>query len=150
MKNKKPNRFEQAQSLVEFAFGVMILLILLVGIVDVSRALFTYMALRDAAQEGALYGSTDPTNVTVIENRVRQASDMLMDMDADITVSVAYTGSVCTGNGITVQVTYPNFPLTMPFLGALVGGQTIPITASVTDTILRPPCSSFTHPGSVL
>ncbi|MFC1879838.1 TadE/TadG family type IV pilus assembly protein, partial [Chloroflexota bacterium] len=58
---KKDGRSGQdGQSLVEFAVALVFLLLLIAGIVDVSRALFTYMALRDAAQEGALYGSTNP------------------------------------------------------------------------------------------
>jgi hypothetical protein len=28
----------------------------------------------------------------------------------------------------------------MPFLGAIVGSQTVPISATVTDTILSPSC----------
>jgi Flp pilus assembly protein TadG len=57
MKNKiHETRVENGQSMVEFAFGMVILMIILVGIVDLGRAFFTFMALRDAAQEGAVYG----------------------------------------------------------------------------------------------
>jgi hypothetical protein len=49
-------------------------------------------------------------------------------------------GSACTGNTIRVTAVYDDFQITMPFLGLLIGGQTIPIRASVTDTILRPAC----------
>jgi len=49
--NHVRNCQEKGQSLVEFAFGLVILMILISGIVDLGRAFFTYMALNDAAQE---------------------------------------------------------------------------------------------------
>ncbi len=132
---------ENGQSMVEFAFSLVILITLVVGIVDVGRALFTYMALRDAAQEGAQYASIHPTALSDIESRVRNGSDLLQSITADTVIQVTLIGSACTGNGITGQVSYNNFPLTMPFLGAILGSQTIAISTSVTDTILSPACT---------
>jgi Flp pilus assembly protein TadG len=130
--------------MVEFAFGLVILMILLAGAVDLGRALFTYMAIREAAQEGALYGSTNPTDTTGIGERVRNSSDALQNLYADpsatMGVQVTPIGPACTGNGLQVRVSYANFPLTTPFLGTLIGSQTVPISASVTDTILSPAC----------
>jgi len=139
---KLANIREKGQSLVEFAVGVTLLLYLVVGIVDASRALFTYLALRDAAQEGALYGSTDPINNTAMVNRACGSSNMMVDMCAsgDVVVTPTLLGSACMGEGLEVTVTYANFPMTMPFIGTIVGSQTVPISASVIDTILRPPC----------
>jgi Flp pilus assembly protein TadG len=135
---------ERGQSLTEMAMMMSLLLIMLVGIVDLGRGFFVYLALRDAAQEGALFGSTDPTNSTDIETRVRNSSSLLENLSADTnaitTVSTTIIGSACTGGGITVSVTYQNFPITMPFLGSIIGRQTVPITASITDTILNPAC----------
>ena len=136
---------EKGQSLVEFAVSMVILVILLAGIVDAGRALFTFMALREAAQEGALYGSTDPNNTSAIINRVHHSSNLLEDLDADpnanLAVLTTVTGSACTGHAIRVRVSYNNFPITMPFLGVVIGSQTVPISASVTDTILTPSCN---------
>ena len=137
---KMSHNEEKGQSLVEFAFTLVFLLVLVVGIADLGRALFTYMTLRDGAQEGALYGSVNPTgNLT---QRVYESSAYLQDLGnaGEITVSVSHDGTPCTGEPITVQVTYSNFTITMPFLGTLVGSQTIPISASITDTILTPAC----------
>jgi hypothetical protein len=134
---------EKGQSLTEFGLSVVILLILLAGTVDAGRAFFTFMALRDAVQEGALWGSYNPTESTLIIDRVRRASNLVQaiadDPNATLNIDVNIIGTPCTGNGIRVQATYENFPLTMPFLGAVVG-QEVPISASVTDTILVPPC----------
>lgn len=135
--------YSRGQSLVEFAFSMVILLILLSGIFDGGRAIFTWMALRDGAQEGALYGSTNPTDTAGVQLRVRNSSNMLQDLSNDVNAitSVQVTvATACMGNAITVRVAYDNFPIVMPFIGTFIGSQTVPISASITDTILRPPC----------
>jgi Flp pilus assembly protein TadG len=141
---KQLKKLENGQSLMEMALTMSILLILLVGIVDIGRALFTYLALRDAAQEGALYGSTSPTSTSDIETRVWNSSTLLQnladDPNADTNIAVTLIGSPCTGNGIQVRVSYENFPITMPFLGTLIGRQTVPISSTIVDTILAPAC----------
>ena len=132
-------RSEHGQSLIEFAFGLVVLLVLLAGAVDGGRALFTYLSLRDAAQEGALYGSIEPDGE--IEDRVLAASDLVSNLEGDLDIDID-TGAGCAGALIKVTVTYPNFPLTMPFIGPLIGSSdnTIPISAAVTDMILIPKC----------
>lgn len=138
------SRKEKGQSLVEFAFSIVVLLLLVAGAVDLGRALYTYMGLRDAAQEGALYGSTNPTLESEIVSRVRNSSNLLQGLSADssanTSVQVTVFGPACTNNAIKVRVAYSNFPLSMPFLGALIGSQTVGISAEVTDTILSPSC----------
>lgn len=132
---------EKGQSLVEFAITLVILLILIVGIAEVGRMLFTFMALRDAAQEGAAYGSVNPSGD--IENRVYESSTFLEDLhdQGEIAVNVTYSDTPpCAGDEITVKVTYGNFVITVPFLGAIIGSQTVPISAGISDTILTPPC----------
>lgn len=135
---------EQGQSLVEFAFSLVIILLLIVGIVDVGRALFVYIALRDSAQEGALYGSIEPTDTASIRARVANSSNTLQELEAngDLQVDVAYTTQPCGGHAITVQVHHTNFEITMPFLGAIIGRQTVVISAQAIDTILTPACTS--------
>jgi hypothetical protein len=156
---KIKNTGQRGQSMVEFSLTMVILLVLLVGIVDVGRALFTYMALRDAAQEGAIFGSTHPGSIfePEMKARVRISSTMMNDIFSaacgglpsecpNIVISYinpgggAKTSNICMGDGVTVRVNYPRFPITMPFLGAIIGQQYIPISATITDTVLRPPC----------
>jgi Flp pilus assembly protein TadG len=138
----KTSRFEQGQGLVEFAAAGMLLLVVIVGMLDLGRALFTFITLRDAAQEGATYGSINPTDLAAIESRVRGTTDHPVNLadKSEVDVKITVAGAACAGNGVTVEVTYPHFELTTPLLGAILGSQTIPIRATVTDTILRPPC----------
>lgn len=140
--NSKSNRRERGQSMVELALSFIILLALLAGVVDLGRAFFTFMTMRDAAQEGAAYGSLFPANADGIEDRVRQASNAPIDLtSADIRViPQVVEGEPCAGSGIRVDVYYDNFPMVMPFFGVFMGRNTIPLHAWVTDEILRPPC----------
>jgi Flp pilus assembly protein TadG len=153
---------ERGQSLVEFAVSLVMLLILLSVIVDGARALFTFLSMRDAAQEAASYASYKPTDTVGIVQRACTASDLMNDHCGDTSSCASSNPATCgdmvlsstatgTGlcmattsggvaNGITIDIQYPSFPLAMPFVGAFVGGQTVPISAQVTDTILSPNC----------
>lgn len=148
---------DSGQSMVEFAIGVVFALILLAGVVDGGRALFVYMALRDAAQEGAQYAIIDPPNYQEVISRTFDASNTLVEISSAITSNIDSSlgylvpnGEQCAGltmsemitvtNGVRIRVTYEEFPLTMPFIGAIIGSQTIPISAVIEDTILAPPC----------
>ena len=136
------SRTEQGQGLVEFAFVATLLLVLVVGLLDLGRALFTWMALRDAAQEGASYGSIFPNATALIETRARDTSKRPVNL-ADtslVNVQINLLGAACAGNGIEVVVTYSDFQLTTPLLASILGRDSIPIRARVTDTILTPPC----------
>ncbi len=74
-----PHRGERAQSLVELAVALPVLVLILLGTVDFGMAIFSYAVLRDAAQEGALYGSFNPGNKAEIENRARSISPRAED-----------------------------------------------------------------------
>lgn len=143
----RSNQKESGQSFVELAMTLVFVLILLAGLVDLSRAFFVYMALRDASQEGAVFGSIDPDNVAGIRNRVRDTANFPIDLsglsDADIAITYGGGGACASNdgsNGITIKVSYDDFILTTPFLGTILGSQIFTIEAEVTDTILRPPC----------
>jgi Flp pilus assembly protein TadG len=142
-KNLSEKRGERGQSLVEIAISLTVIMMLVVGAVDFSIAYFTYAALEDAAQEGALYGSINPTDTAGIITRVRDASTNPVDLSdtAEVNVQVIVTGTACEGNPIQVEVFY-DYPISMPFLGTIIGSQSIPLKATVTDTILTPICSS--------
>jgi len=154
-KKYQPRRKEQGQSMIELALTITFLMVLLAGTIDLGHAFFVWLAMRDAAQEGATYGSYDPS-VTVsqisdyVESLVRQ--DAVKDPGADINVFPTFSGDRCLGyhpdphsaslnkpNTITVLVEYINFPITTPLLGAIIG-DTITIRATISDSILAPAC----------
>ena len=141
----KNNKSERGQSLVEFAISLVVILWLLAGAVEFGIALFQYIQLRDAAQEGALYGSINPpasagdTNYQNIEDRVKAASNSPIDLasDPNVVIKITWSNSACVADGLTVRVEYPH-KLFMPFATLFTGGNdTINLGAEVTDTILN-------------
>ncbi len=118
-------------------------------------AIFSYSILRDAAQEGALYGSFNPANKAEIENRARNISPRGEDEvfsspvnlrdTALVKVEVKAPGGFCQGmkngaaNSVKVSVSY-RYPLLMPFAGKIIGSNTISLTGTATNIILQPPC----------
>ena len=134
---------ERGQSLVELAVSITVILLLLAGAVDFSIAYFSFAAMQDAAQEGALYGSVNPTDTAGIITRVRRASSNPVDLEDTglVDVKVTLIGDACEGNEVRVNVIY-DYPISMPFIGAIIRSQTITLNASVTDTILQPPCTA--------
>jgi Flp pilus assembly protein TadG len=164
---KNLRRSERGQSLGELSIVMTLVLVLLAGVADGGRAFFTYISLRDAAQEGALYGSfvfsqadtsnnlIDPgTACSQITARVMQNSDNPVDLSSDASILVQIeqasnpgvwvdcTSTIsiqpCVSDRIRVAVTYPDFTLSTPFLGAVIGTQTVDISASVEDIVLAP------------
>lgn len=149
------NKTEKAQSLVELAISLPVFLLLLLGTVDFGMAIFSYAILRDAAQEGALYGSINPGNKAEIENRARNilpenddkfyASPVELRDTSKVQVEIEVLGASCQGdtrgpaNSIRVNVHY-RYPIAMPIVGEVIGTDTIPLTGSATNVILQPPC----------
>lgn len=136
----KSNNSERGQSLVEMAISLIIILLLLVGAVEFSIALYQFVAMRDAAQEGALYGSIHPDQTDVIVERVKAAaSDVLPLTDSDVVVTI--NGAACEGltggvpNSIKVTVNFGHV-IFMPLVTPIIGTDTINLSANVTDTIL--------------
>ncbi len=152
------NRPERGQSLVEFALIGTFLLMVLMGILDLGRAYFTYLALRDAAAEGAYFAQkyplawcgtpaettctatptylkADPDNIVY---RIRNSSPGgLVNWD-NASVSITAPGTIKAGDYITVTVSYPYNILT-PFVGTLVGSQTLTLRATSVSVIVSPP-----------
>lgn len=169
-------RSSKGQSLVELAISLVVLLMLLAGAVEFGILFFQYVQLRDAAQEGALFGSTHPDDKTGIENRAKFSSQSPLDLptllksagnlsagevDLDISIDDGTGGTIVnpifsddpayddlsTGNRVTCEGSNHAITVTlryehrifMPFLPQAIG-ETIPLEASVTDTILSPKC----------
>jgi len=170
-KAKKKLQIERGQSLVEIALSITFLTMLVAGVVDLGRAFFTYIALRDAAQEGAAFASIsriypeEPLKCTEIISRAHTTSDtQIFDLnlatvnilyydfwDINLTkpypckeltpaASPAHNKHACFGSTVVVQTRLENFPLVTPFMGTILGRQTIAIQASIEDTVLTPPC----------
>lgn len=148
-------RRERGQSLVELAVSLPILLLLLLGTIDFGMAIYSYTILKDAAQEGALYGSFDPQNKVGIENRARSITPQDPDTPFPypvnlrdktlVKVEIKIAGDACQGsaegasNSVEVSVS-THYRVLIPFSNQLIGSNSIPLTATSTNIILQPAC----------
>jgi Flp pilus assembly protein TadG len=152
MKTKSSLNKQKGQSLVELSVLLTFLIVMLAGVADFGRAYLAFVELRDAAQEGASYGSHSPSDFTEIEARVRDTMQDPLDLSdpSVVTIVPSLTNPLqaCAGfdpgtlepNEIEVTVLY-QMPIAMPFLGTIIGSQELALEATVTNTILQPPCS---------
>jgi Flp pilus assembly protein TadG len=123
---------ERGAAAVELSVVAIFLLILTFGVIDVGRALFTRIAVLEAAQEGAVYAAFEdesggvPLSGADIEQRVIAAVDdpTLTTDDVDVACRVDTSGSRDSYE-IEVTVTY-----TIDMITPLVGDWMGPITLS--------------------
>ena len=143
LKKELKRSSERGQSLTELALSFTVLVLLLAVVVDAGRAFFSYLAVREAAEEGAVYGSLNPSDNAGIIDRVRTSSSApvnLADTTA-VTVTPVVVGTACADGSNQIQVTVSYmFDLTMPFLSAIIGTNQFPLTLSANSTILTPAC----------
>lgn len=141
---------ERGQSLVEFAISFVIIMFLLVGAAEFSVSLFQLVQLRDAVQEGAVFGSQCNCTLEEIEDRVRGSSTSPMNLyDDSVSISITardLSGSPkpvensCESDALEVRASYTH-KVIMPILPRLIGRDYILLNAAVTNTVLRPVCS---------
>lgn len=136
----------RGQSLVELALSITLLMLLLSGLIEFGMIFFQFVQLRDAAQEGALFGATNIATEEDIALRAKGASNSPIDMNIDPNLEVVVTypndnglPEVCEGDGVMVTLNYGH-KIFMPFLPQFLGTNTVVISASVTDTMLVRPC----------
>lgn len=151
LSQKRIRSSERGQSLVELGVTLVILLVLLAGIADLGRIFLAVMVMRDSAQEAATYGIMEPGDCAGIVDRAKKTASTSNFGPGEVQVSVTMEGAACAsasagtqacgGNELKVTVTQPSFPIVTPFIGAIIGGQSIPLNSTIADTILRPPCN---------
>ena len=144
---KRLLRPQKGQSLIELAFGLVILLVIVTGTIELGRLMFQYVAMRDAAQEGAVFNSLYPTACNQTTERIRNSlySADRSAINVDILVngvscSQATSADACSSKEVVVKVEQPDYRIAVPFLGAIIGTQSINLNTTVRATIIRPPC----------
>ncbi len=138
---------ESGQSLVEVAIGMVVLLIIFSGLVDFGRAYFAFLAIEDAANEGATFLSIRPL--------CRDADSDGLDTECDnpnnafyraqssgsgeinweeATISVSTVG-FAVGDPVSVTISY-ELNLITPFLPPILGRDSITLTTTASHTII--------------
>ncbi len=131
---RRTNHGKSGQSLVEFAIILPVLLIILSGVLDLGRLYYAYVAVTDAAAEGASYAAIDPQDGQGIHDRAQDASGGLVVLDPDA-VSVSFPAGTGSGSPVTVEVTY-DFELLTPFMNLIVPGGILTLRAHAEEVIL--------------
>jgi len=104
------------QSLVEFAIGLLVVLLLVFGVVDMGRAVFTYNSISNCAREGirfaVVHGAESPApvgpaeNDPVLENLLRAKYTVGLDPQRLSINSCWANNKNNPGSTVTVTVRY--------------------------------------------
>jgi Flp pilus assembly protein TadG len=138
------------QAMVEFALLLPILLLLLVVAIDFGRLFATFVAVNNAAREGAAFAGLHPTQVTSADNadpenvtyRARQEVENPSDTRFTAVTVAAPTCNPApcptvlgTGGGKTIRVSVStNFTFFTPMVTAIFGSS-IQLSASATAIV---------------
>lgn len=115
---RKLVRSKKAQSMVEMAIILPVLLLLLIGIMDFGRILGGYMIMHDLARDGVRAGVVGSTKSEII-TQIKDNAVLLTVVDSDITVTPSSDGSRNVGDPLTVSIKH-DFEILTPFIGGII------------------------------
>ncbi len=138
---------QKGQSFVELGVFLVILLVILSGVLEFGMLMYQYIAMKDAAQEGAVYASMFPSACNQTIERIKQGVNNIDPAKLEVEIQVngvacasASAADACASHEVKVMVRQPNYEIMVPFLGTILGRQTISVSADTSSTIIRPPC----------
>lgn len=128
--------------MIEFALILPILILMLMGILDLGRAIYAYSTVSNAAREGArlaIVNQTQGTNCSVRTVECKAASHAVNLGVQPSSVAVSFrnpddpndASNVCTAreiNCIAVVTVNYNFAAATPIIGNLIGNITLSST----------------------
>jgi Flp pilus assembly protein TadG len=117
-------RCERGDTLVEFALISIVLMTIIVGILDLGRAVYAYSVVANCAREGARHGIIAPEDHAGISAAV-QGTAVGLD-PSQLTVIVTNEEST-----IRVSVSY-NFEVITPLITDLLGAGSLTLASSAT------------------
>jgi hypothetical protein len=138
---------QSGQALAESVLVIVIVLLLLGGLVEFGWAYFRYLAMQDAAGEGAAYGimypdrhyptstpdSVDPNNIVYRVQHESQAA-ILDWQSTTVNVDAPF---MTPGNLITVTIAFEHDLIT-PLISQIVPDGTITLRATAVQRIIAP------------
>lgn len=117
-------RSEQGQAMVEFALTITVTFVLVFGLIELSRAVYTSSVIQWAAQNGAraaIIQRSQGSNLNTIEAAVNDAvRERLIGLDPDEVVVSPSRWSGSSGNVVQVEVMYP-FRFIAPIVSQITG-----------------------------
>ena len=121
---------EAGQALVEFALVLPVLLVLLLGIMDIGKAINYWLDENHLASTGARWAAVNknPGPGGTLQQSIQQGGDTAALRTANVCIS--FPNGATVGQPVTVTMRY-NYTW-LPFLSSQVGLTTIPIKATAT------------------
>jgi PKD repeat protein len=154
----------RGQAIVELALILPVLLILLASALDLGRLFYSQITVNDAAREGVLEASRNPTSYIantactsankdanrIMCRTINEAKGGFVEVTpADVTLTCSTTPCPPTtavlGNTISVKVT-GHFRLITPLLAVFFGGQAIDFSSTSSAQLLSVPVTAVTGP----
>lgn len=133
-RRKKPG-----QAFVEFALGLPLMLLIMLGTLDIGQVFIDYVQLRNACREAASFGARNPTKTPQIINRVYDHSPMMSD--GETTVTVQLIGNLdpqdTSSTSIVVNGTRTFEPIMTGFLNDYFGIGTLTLDATATAEVFK-------------
>jgi hypothetical protein len=117
---------ERGVAVLEAAIVLPLLVVLVFGIVDVGRLIYTKMTLHDAAQEGSIYGSYNPGTATDVQDRVVDSMTNLELATDDVVIA-------CPPSTDTIRVTVTK---EMTMITPVFAGRSMTLSATEEGTLL--------------
>lgn len=134
---------QRGQGLVEFALTIPLFILMLLGLVDLGRAVYAYTTISNAAREGArlaIVNQTQAGGTYIAQAEAANSATSLGIAAASVTISFRtpdLSGSCANRTiGCVAQVTVPySFTAITPIVGNIVG--TINMSSTVRIPIER-------------
>jgi Flp pilus assembly protein TadG len=137
-KRRAERRRQRGQSLVEFAISSTVLLLLAMGLIDLSRAFYFSVALQGAAREGARHAAWF--------NTAQRANLYLKDSEIASTVQQALTGAGFSAASVTFM---PSAGCLLPTDSNTANDKPYPSTAYPTTPQTVYVYACYTQPNGI-
>ncbi len=142
-------RSESGQALIEFAFVLIMMIMLILGLVDFARVFLQFQVVTDAAREGArqavLSGGPAPDSIASVVRTALAVGGVDVTGISTVASCAHPTGSVTnatvyscrwdsgtSGDEVRVGIAVPfEFSLIGPFIGWATGQQNITLRSSI-------------------
>ena len=118
---------QHGQSLLEYAIGLNVLLLLVLGTVDLGRGVWAYNTLAHLAREGARYGSAPSKTAAEIQAYVASRATLPDFGESNVTVTRGTCG--VEDQPVVVTTTY-QFDSITPLISNAWGGGPLTLRAS--------------------
>jgi Flp pilus assembly protein TadG len=145
MRNTKCRRRERGSTLVEFAIGATVFLMVMFAVIEFSRMLWVHNALADAARRGARYAVTHSSaevgavrNVVVYDNPAG-GTKPVVDRLTTSNVKVDYSNFGLSGGSATVSITDYQFNFVFPVVSTSIQMPAYATTLTAESAGLIPP-----------